>query len=389
MKSIHILFLVLISFLFCSCGKRSFDLKAIEKERILNKVNNFIDIRPVTVADSFCIRSAGTRNDFYSEGDYWWPNPEDPNVPYIRRDGISNPDNFKAHRRAIIRLNHIAGCLASAYILSDDNMYLKQIVPHLEAWFVNPETKMNPNLLYAQAIQGKTTGRGIGIIDTVHLVEVALAVEILEKASILNGNQLNIIKQWFDDYKNWLIEHPFGKEERDNGNNHSVCWAVQIAAFSRLVNDEANLNYCKTFYKKNLLPNQMASNGSFPKELNRTKPFGYSLFNLDAMSNLCQLLSTKNDNLFEYKTEDGRSLELGLQFLYPFINNKSDWPYKEDVMCFDNWPVRQSALLFGGKCYKNKDYLELWEDLEAEFEHEEIERNMPVKYPLLWFSRNY
>ncbi len=385
MKFIYTFSILCLTFFSCSDTPEKFDLVAVEKERVLSKVKQYNSIEPITVTDSFCVRSTGTKNDFYSEGDYWWPNPEDLNGPYIRRDGLSNPDNFKAHRKAVIRLNHIAGCLASSYIITKDKTYLEQLIPHLEAWFIKPETKMTPNLLYAQAIKGKVTGRGIGIIDTVHLVEVALAIEVLEEANILKSSQLQSIKQWFKEYLNWLTTHSFGIKERDNGNNHSVCWAVQVAAFARLVNDIDKLNYCRNFYKNTLLPNQMASNGSFPKELSRTKPYGYSLFNLDAMSNLCQILSTTEDNLFDYKTDDGRSLKLGMEFMFPFINDKANWPYQDDVMYFNDWPVRQSSLLFGGIQFNNNDYLNLWKSLDFEFKLEEIERNMPVKYPLLWY----
>jgi hypothetical protein len=45
---------------------------------------------------------------------------------------------------------------------------------------------MNPHLRYAQAIQGRVTGRGVGIIDTLHLVEVARAIEVLGEARVLS-----------------------------------------------------------------------------------------------------------------------------------------------------------------------------------------------------------
>ncbi|MFS4484108.1 alginate lyase family protein [Hyunsoonleella sp. 2307UL5-6] len=385
MKFLSVYLVVLGTIFSCETSQEKFSLLNVEKARILNKVEDYSNLKPLTVTDSFCNRSAGTKHDFYSEGDYWWPNPDAKEGAYIRRDGLSNPDNFKHHRKAIIQLNHISGTLASSYIITKDKKHLKQLIPHLEAWFVNPETKMNPNLLYAQAIKGKVTGRGIGIIDTVHLVEVALAIEVLAESNILEQSRLQAIKQWFKEYLNWLTTHAFGILERDNGNNHSVCWAVQVAAFARLVGDNRQLNYCRKFYKTNLLPNQMAIDGSFPKELSRTKPYGYSLFNLDAMSNVCQLLSTKDDNLFDYKTDDGRSIQLGLQFLYPYIKDKSSWPYPKDVMYFKDWPVRQSALLFGGIHFKNNEYLNLWTNLDSKFKKEEIERNMPVKYPLLWY----
>jgi hypothetical protein len=132
----------------------------------------------------------------------------------------------------------------------------------------------------------------------------------------------------------------------------------------------------------------MEKDGSFPLELKRTKPYGYSLFNLDAMTNICQILSTKQDNLFAYTTNDGRNLELGIKFMVPYIENKSVWPFQHDVMYWEEWPVRQSSLLFGGIAFKNKKYIDLWESLKANVTTPEITRNMPVRYPILWVFKN-
>jgi hypothetical protein len=136
---------------------------------------------PVTVTATICPRSAGTKNDFYSEGDYWWPDSTNLNGPYIQRDGMTNPENFVAHRLAMIRFSRIVGTLASAYKLTSDQKYVKHAMRHIHAWFVDANTRMNPSLLYAQAIKGRVTGRGIGIIDTIHLMEVAQAIQVMEK----------------------------------------------------------------------------------------------------------------------------------------------------------------------------------------------------------------
>jgi len=274
--------------------------------------------------------------------------------------------------------------LASAYVLTKDKKYAQKLAEHLKAWFVNDATKMNPNLLYAQSIKGVATGRGIGIIDTVHLVEVTKAIHVIENSGSLSASDLATIKLWFTNYLNWITTHEYGIAERDNGNNHSVCWTMQVAAFADLIGDEKTKDFCRNFYKNTLLPNQMEKDGSFPLELKRTKPYGYSLFNLDAMTSICQILSTKNDNLFAYTTADGKNIELGIKFMFPYIENKSLWKYQHDVMYWDEWPVRQSSLLFGGLAFKNKKYIELWKSLNANFTTPEIVRNMPVRNPILW-----
>ncbi len=383
-----IVIVVIIASLFkgCSSAKMSFNLEAIEKTRVLKNAELYLNEKPETVTASFCKRSAGTIHDFYSEGDYWWPDAQNPDGPYIRKDGLTNPYNFTAHREAMIRLSQISGDLGSAYILTKDQKYADVLAIHLQAWFVNENTKMNPNLLYAQAIKGIATGRGIGIIDTIHLIEVAKAIQAIEGSSALSKEDLKAIKLWFSSYLNWLTTHEYGIVERDNGNNHSVCWTMQVAAFANLTDDKHTMDFCRNFYKNTLLPNQMAKDGSFPLELKRTKPYGYSLFNLDAMASICQILSNKQDNLFTYTTNDGRNLALGLQFMEPFIANKSIWPYPKDVMYWEEWPVRQSSLLFGGIAFKNKKYTDLWQSLNGDFTNLEVIRNMPVRYPLLWVN---
>ena len=139
-------------------------------------------------------------------------------------------------------------------------------------------------------------------------------------------------------------------------------------------------------YKTVLLPDQMAENGSFPLEIERTKPYGYSLFNLDVMTALCQVLSSPDDNLFEFNTPDGKGIEKGLAFLYPYVADKSSWPYKKDVMYWDEWPVRHPSFLLGGNALQNDSYLKLWKSLNADFDTPEVVRNMPVRYPLLWMD---
>lgn len=357
-----------------------------EKERVLELAKKYSDVEPITVTASTCERSAGGVHDFYSEGDYWWPDPENPDGPYIRKDGMTNPDNFTAHREAMIRLSQISGALASAYIITGDKNYATQLLPHLKAWFIDEATIMNPNLLYGQAIMGRVTGRGIGIIDTIHLMEVAKAIAAIENSGVISATDIAKLKEWFATYLDWIFTHPYGIAERDNGNNHSVCWALQASVFAEFVENSEVQDYCRKMYKTVLLPDQMAGNGSFPLELKRTKPYGYSLFNLDVMTALCQVLSSPDDNLFRFNTSDGKNIGKGIAFMYPYVKDKKSWPYQKDVMYWDEWPVRHPSFLFGGLAFNEESYLDLWKSLNADFGTPEVVRNMPIRYPLLWVN---
>jgi hypothetical protein len=341
---------------------------------------------PVTVTANECERSAGGKHDFYSEGDYWWPDPSNPDGPYIQRDGQTNPQNFVAHRHAMIRLSKIIGALVSAYRITGDEKYVRSAIPHLKAWFADTVTMMNPSLLYAQAIKGRATGRGIGVIDTIHLMEVAQGIRTMEGSKEFGGPLLAQIKGWFANYLSWLTTHQYGKDEMNAENNHGTCWVMQVASFSKLTGNDTLINFCKDRFKNVLLPNQMATDGSFPRELRRTKPYGYSLFNLDAMAAICHILSDKKDNLWIYETKDGKSIKKGIEFLYPYVKNKDQWPHAKDVMYWDNWPVAHPFLAFGSLAYQNQEWFATWKQLDHVPKVEEVIRNLPIRNPVIWLN---
>lgn len=361
------------------------DVRSVLRKQIMDEAAWALKQEPVTVTAETCSRSAGGIHDFYSEGDYWWPNPASADSPYIQRDGQTNPGNFTAHRLAMIRFSKIIGALAAAYLIDNDNKYLTQALKHCNAWFADPSTKMNPNLLYAQAIKGRFTGRGIGIIDAIQLMEVAQGIMVFQK----KGKDKDLFLQgrkWFAEFLQWLTIHQYGKDEMNAENNHGTCWVMQVAVFAKLIGNQQLIDFCKERYKKIFLPNQMAADGSFPRELKRTKPYGYSIFNLDAMATICQTLSTKEDDLWNYQTADGKSIKKGIEFLYPYIADKTKWPFQHDVMYWENWPVAQPFLAFGAAAYDNKEWFNTWKKLDHQPTVEEVIRNLPVRHPLIWLN---
>jgi len=362
----------------------SLDLFNIERARVVRSADRYLKARPITITAHLAKRSAGGRNDYFSEGDYWWPDPKNPGGPYVQRDGMTNPDNFVAHRHALIRLSVQMPALTAAWVITKQERYAKRAAEHLRAWFVDPSTRMKPNLQYAQAIQGRTTGRGIGIIDTLHLVEVARAIPFLLQSSALSAAEHEQVKQWFVDYLQWMTTSKNGVEERDAKNNHGTCWVMQVAQFAQYTSNHQLLEFCSQRYKTVLLPEQLAADGSFPLELKRTKPYSYSLFNLDAMATICQILSTPSDDLWKFRLADGRGMQTAMAFMVPHIADKKSWPYAADVQYFDDFPVRQPSLLFAGLAYSEPRYLDLWRKLDPDPTVEEVVRNYPVRQPVLW-----
>lgn len=383
-----LLFLIsVIGLAFVSCsgeGQLKKQVSGLLHAEIITRGNTALTQDPLTITSFIAERSTGNMHDFYSEGDYWWPNPISPDSAYIRRDGETNPDNFVAHRHAMIRFSTLVGDLTSAWIITGDKKYAVQALEHIHAWFIDPETRMNPNLQYAQAIKGIATGRGIGIIDTIHLLEVVQSLILLEDANLLSEEDLTGTKKWFADYLHWLTNHPYGLDEMNAKNNHGTCWVMQVAQFAKYTGNKELTDFCRDRYQTILLPGQMDTDGSFPLELNRTKPYGYSLFNLDAMATICHILSDDTHNLWQYTIGDGRNMQKGVAWLFPYIKDKSAWPFEEDVMYWEQWPVAQPALLFSAYDTPNEEYVSVWSALEHYPENDEVIRNLPIRHPLLW-----
>jgi hypothetical protein len=356
-----------------------------ERDRVIAAANRYLKESPITMTASRSPRSAGGPHDYFSEGDYWWPDPANPGGPYIQKDGLSNPGNFNDHRRALMRLSVQMPALTAAYALTKDQKYAVPAARHARAWFISPATKMTPALRYAQAIQGRVTGRGTGIIDTIHLVEVVRALERLEGTRGWSRDDSTAARRWFADYLEWLTTDKYGTDERDTTNNHATCWVMQVAAFAHYTGNRPLMDDCRTRFKTVLLQ-QMAPDGSFPRELGRTKPYGYSLFNLEAMATICQILSTPEDDLWTFELPDGRGMRKAMAYMAPYIRDKKSWPKPPDVMYHDQWPMRQASLLFAGVALKEPSYLDLWSSLPADSDVEEIVRNFFVRQPVLWFE---
>ncbi len=379
-------FLPLASQVGAEKGIDSFDLLAVEKSRILPKAKSYLREMPRTVTADLCDRSEGDAHDFYSEGDYWWPNPKDPDGPYIRRDGETNPANFIAHRKSMIRLSELIGTLVSAYLITGEEKFARHAARHLCAWFVEENTKMRPSLLYGQAIKGKHTGRSIGIIDTLHLVEVARGAKKLAASPSYRSSDQQAVQAWFSQYLNWINTHEYGLKEKLHPNNHGVCWSLQAAAFADLVGNSKVMDWIRGQFKTEYLAKMMDESGGFPAELKRTKPYGYSLFILDAMAGVAELASTESENLWKFVTPEGRSMAKGMSFIYPYVVNKDSWPYEKDIMYWEEWPVRHPSLLFSGLRLGNYSHLQTWKKLEADPTTFEVLRNLPLRHPMLWVS---
>jgi hypothetical protein len=366
---------------------RNIDVASIDRVRILKATAAALQIESISITAFPAAQSPGGPNDFYSNADYFWPDPKKADgMPYIQRDGESYPGLFNQHRMAMRDLRDAVAALGAAYKITGDERYARKAAELLQVFFIDPKTRMNPNLDFAQVALGHGGGRPAGIIDGLHFIEIPVAIAAMQKSPAVTLKLTAGLKQWFADMSHWMVTSKNGKQEAMAKNNHAVAFWLQIACFARFTGDEKLLAECRRQFKEIFVAKQMAADGSFPAELKRTKPYAYSIFQLDNMATLCHVLSTPDDNLWKFEMPDGRGMRKAMAYLYPFLADKSKWPLKPDVQAWSGWPVRQSSLLFAGQALGERKYVELWERLPADPGDPEVRRNMAITQPVLWMK---
>jgi Alginate lyase len=274
-------------------------------------------------------------NDYYSEGPYWWPDPKDPKAPYIRKDGERDPDRFLGNRNDLGNMCTAVLALGMGGWMLGDKACGAHAARVLSTWFLDPKTRMNPNLEYGQAVRGHNTGRGTGLIDTVSMIHTVQGVWLLERAGMLDASIGAGVRQWFTQFTKWMTTSEKGLDEKKSGNNHATWWTAQVAAYASFNGDGATQKMSWDHYRTYLVPTEIEPDGSCPREEARTNSLGYSAMNLDAFSVVCRIAAVCGENLWGFKGPKGVGVEKSFRYLAPFIEQPGTWK-KQQISKFNN-----------------------------------------------------
>lgn len=275
-------------------------------------------------------------NDYYSEGPYWWPDPKNPTGPYIRKDGQRNPNRFQANRRDLGDMCSAVLALGMSAFLLGDKACGEHAGRILATWFVEPKTRMNPNLEYGQAVRGINTGRGTGLIDTVSLIHAAQGIWLLDRAGMLRAATGEPVRAWYGDFLKWMTTSKKGLDERKSGNNHATWWTAQVAAYASLTRNPVTMAMAWEHYRTVLVPGEIQPNGSCPREEERTNSLSYSAMNLEAFSVICRIaeVNSVTPDLWSYRTAKGVGVATAFDYLTPYVLHPESWK-KEQISKFN------------------------------------------------------
>ena len=287
---------------------------------------------PYTVVDKRTIPPSGDRHDYLSVGPYWWPDPAKAGgLPYVRRDGEVNPDRSsnKYDRGDLEAMSRDVELLGLAYYFSADPRYATHAAVLLRTWFLDPATRMNPNMDFGQAVPGRETGRAEGIIDTVRLQWVIEAIGLIGPAGVLSAEDQAGLERWFGDYVDWMRASANGKAEDTAKNNHAMWFDAQAAQFALFAHRPTLAKAIVEAFPRRRIAPQFTPQGELPRELTRTRSLHYSIYALLAAYSVAEIGDCVGVDLWNYVDAEGRGLKRTTDFLARYAGRIDQWPHDE------------------------------------------------------------
>jgi hypothetical protein len=297
-------------------------------DKLISDANAALGTPLVAVTDkSTLLPPSNDKHDYFSLSPYWWPDStKKDGLPYIRHDGVTNPESKRdLDQPRVAALGWNLQTLALAYYFTGDEKYAKRAAQQLHRWFLDPATKMNPHLRYAQLVRGNPAERGSGIIDTRWFIEAVEAAALLSGSRSWTSEDELGLREWFRAYLDWLMTSPNGKHEHDAKNNHGSWFAAQTATYAMFVGDTALARRIVEDAKPRI-GWQIKPDGSQPIELERTRSMHYSSFNVEALSRVAEIGHSLRNDLWNYQAPEGGSLRRAIDHLAKYSGTGVKWP---------------------------------------------------------------
>jgi Alginate lyase len=299
-------------------------------EALSREAEKALKAGPFSVTRKERVAPGGDKHDYLSLAPYWWPDPKSKDgLPYIRRDGETNPDSKRGtDAPVIVEMASAVETLAIAYYFTGEERYAERAALLIRAWYLDPATKMNPNFRYAQAIPGQNDGRGAGLIESRHFIKVVDAAGLLGGSRAWTDKDGQELAAWFREFVDWMRRSPNGKDEAQARNNHGSWYAAQLACFALFIGDRELARKTAEAARERIAW-QIEPDGKQPQELQRTRALGYSAFNLVALMTLAEAGKRVGVDLYAYQTKDGRGVRRALDYLTPYADAAREWPHQQ------------------------------------------------------------
>jgi len=273
---------------------------------------------------------SGDKRDYLSVAQYWWPDPSKPDgLPYIPKDGQTNPEFYEIKDNGkMIELARNLNILGIAYYFTKDEKYAQKSISQIRTWFLDQETRMNPNFTYAQYIPGVNEGRREGIIDARSLVDAVDGITLIRQSVNWSQSDELGIQKWFSDFLNWMQTSKNGKGASELVNNIGTAYYMQLLSFSIFTGNNSVARQALHTQIPKMIDHQFDEDGKQPEELRRTNAWNYSIANLNYWFRIARIAEKVNVDLWNYVTPTGKSIRTGYEWMIPYADGK-EWPYQQ------------------------------------------------------------
>jgi hypothetical protein len=320
-------------------------------KEIIHNANTALEQPVANVVDEGDLPPSGDPHDYYSYSPYWWPNPDNPDGPYIWRDGEINPDRYTSDISRIEAMVYRVTSLVPAWYFTGEERYAESAVEQLRTWFLNPETKMNPNVQFGQKRRGHNYNSPSGVLEAWRMRWVIDCAILLESFPGWTKDDANALRNWFSQFATWMVESPTGIEESMQPNNHGTWYNAQLILYS-LYGKNFDLARKQLDEMPARIFSQVFIDGRQPQELIRTRSLNYSIYNARGLITVSRLGNHLDYDLFAYRSLEGRSIRLAVDYMTPFILREKEWP----IIQIRTHSIESAAQLYWNAAIGFEDY---------------------------------
>lgn len=295
-----------------------------------------------SVTDKTTVSPSGDMHDYWNPAPYWWPNPATADgLPYVRRDGkrvpgthLGEPGSEQYDRTSLQNMIDRTFACALAGYFTERAEYWRHAASLVRTWFLDPATRMNPHLDYAQVRRGHdgNVGSASGIIETKDFYYLLDAIRLVERTGELSESEQAALREWFAEFGRWLEKSPQGSQERDALHNHGLWYDVQAAAVQSYLGDTAALAGTLRRGLERIGHQFDPSDGRQPAELQRTLTRHYTTYALSACLVLADFARRYGQDFVRFEHPRGTRLEHGIRWVLDLAGRP--WPYQQ-IGAFD------------------------------------------------------
>lgn len=370
-KFFVVMFLLLITFKLTNAQSRYLSYSESEMKQSKEAIKNNDPIAReayrniIRLADSIMKSSYFTRvtnkkltavsgdiHDYVSMATYYWP-VKDSNgkVKYTPRDGKANPEITKINNASnLARMSESVNLLGLAYYYTNDEKYVKKGLALLRAFFLNADTKMNPNMEHAQFISGQNFGRIEGIIDSRFFVRAIEGILLMKDSPNFSKKDYSGLKNWFSEFLSWMEESKMGKKGMTLTNNIGTAYQMQRIAYHRFIGNLSSIKQIVDNDLNVLIKKQFDTHGKQVLELKRTLPFNYSVANLEYWATIQNMCSNAG---ISFKPLYGEKLSNATVFLdsknFGNVNRRAFPNYVKVDQAFSNRSSKKMSSIYNTK----------------------------------------